>query len=167
MQIGSMLVSGWGPSSQPVPTAELQAAYASLKQQQQGDRRGALAGTKRTRAVGGGPQTFISLEDFEGSRKAEARLRKAAAAAAPERCEEGSVADGEGGDADGVGVEQADDAEAAGADEGGVLAAAADADEGAGDADSDHEEAAAAVSGGEGDGKETTDGMGDDPPQHY
>ena len=77
-----MAVIGWGPISQPAPTPELQAAHAAARQQQQGDRRGALAGTKRTRAVAGAAQTFICLEDFEGSRKAEMRLRRAAEAAA-------------------------------------------------------------------------------------
>ena len=150
MQVGSMLVPGWGPSSQPVPTAELQAAFASLKQQQQGDRRGALAGTKRTRAVGGGPQTFISLEDFEGSRKAEARLRRAAATAAPE-----------GGDDGGAAAGHADDAEATGTEEGGAMTAAPDDGEGVVDADLDLE--AIPVSGGEeGGGKATPEGLGDD-----
>ena len=80
LEHGSMIISGWGPVSQPDPTAELQSAHVSAKQQQQVDRRGALAGTKRTRAVAGAAHTFICLEDFEGSRRAEQRLRRAAEA---------------------------------------------------------------------------------------
>lgn len=135
-----MQVGGWGPVSQAAPSAELQAAYATAKQQQQGDRRGALAGTKRTRAVGvAGAQTFISLEDFEGSRKAEARLRRMAATAST-AVGEAAAAEGEGG-GDAAGEE----------DEGG------DAEGGEGEV----EEAGAAVSGDAGDGDGGAEGSGD------
>jgi hypothetical protein len=68
-----MLVRGWVPTSRASPTIELQAAHTLALQQQQGDRRGALAGTKRTRGAGSSSQSFFTLEQVEESKR---RMKK-------------------------------------------------------------------------------------------
>jgi hypothetical protein len=106
-----MLVRGWTPVSQPLPTSELQAAHVAALQQQQGDRRGALAGTKRTRALGAGGSSsgeLLTLEQFEESKR---RLRKGAreAVLVEEAPQEGAADDDLVGHDDPAGTAESDD----------------------------------------------------------